>query len=202
MITRSTLCSALLLFSTVILGGCTNYVYDVTPSGAPPLRVPGDRFVTVPQGPLDYRLRTSDNHLVVQVWNPTTEPVRIIGEKSVVVDPRGRSHAVRPQTIAPGSYVRFILPPVLRTVSAGPSYSVGFGVGGGYWGGRRGHWRGGYYSGFYDPFWFDQPRYYAVVDGEQSYWEWDGPGEARLILVIEHLGQQLTQEMRIQRFKD
>jgi len=191
-------CSVLSVFCLAMAGGCVNYAYDVTPTGVATFRVPADRFAPIPQGPVDYRFRTIDNHLVVQVWNATHDPVRIVAEKSVVVDPYGRSHGIRPMVIAPGSFVRFIVPPVLRTVAEpGWTVGVGFGVGGGF-----GHYHHGrfYGGGFYDPFWFDEPRYVTVVEGEQAYWEWDGAdGEARLILVIEHQGHQFTQELRITR---
>lgn len=192
-----------LVMLLALTGGCVNYAYDVTPPVAATFRVPTDHFATVPAGPVDYRFRTHDNHLVIQLWNPTSDPVRIVAERSVVVDPGGRSHPVRPLLIAPGSFGRFIVPPVLQTVAEpGPTVSVGFGVGGGFghYHHGGGHWSGGYWGGFYDPFWFDEPRYYTVVEGEQAYWEWNGAGgEARLILVIEHQGHEMTQELRITR---
>lgn len=189
-------CSVVSVFCLAVSGGCVNYGYDVTAPATATFRVPSDRFAPIPEGPVDYRFRTVDNHLIVQVWNDTHEPVRVVGERSAVVDPSGRSHAIRPMLIAPGSFVRFIVPPVLRTISE-PGWSVGFGVGGGF-----GHFHHGrfYGAGFYDPFWFDEPRYVTVVEGEQAYWEWDGEGgEVRLILVIEHQGHEFTHELRITR---
>src|SRR4051812_37122408 len=126
-----------------LTGGCTNYAYDVTPPGTPTYRVPSDQFWTVKSGPVDLRFRTSDNHLVVQVWNPGSDPVQIVGDKSAVVDPSGRSHAVRTQLIPPGAFARFIIPPVLETVSTGPPVTFSVGVGGGWGWGHHGHWHGG-----------------------------------------------------------
>jgi hypothetical protein len=192
----------LAMLPLALLGGCTNYAYDVTPPGTPTYRVPTDHFWTVQSGPVDFRFRTADNHLVVQVWNPGSDPVQIVGDKSAIVDPYGRSHAVRTQLIPPGAYARIIIPPVLETVAAGPPVSFSVGVVGGYGGHGHGHWHGAYYGGFYDPFWYDSPPYYAVVGGDQAYWEWDGAGgEARIILVVDQKGQQTTHEVRIMRVK-
>src|SRR5690348_12149073 len=90
------LLSSLLLAAT---GGCASYEYDLTQP--PDLRrhvaTKTDTVVTI--DPLEYRLVTVDNRLVMRIFNPTDDAIQILGEKSTVVDPTGQSHPIRSQTI-------------------------------------------------------------------------------------------------------
>src|SRR5205814_908677 len=62
--------------------------------------------------PLEYRLRSYDNRLVLSIFNPTQDPITLAGDRSYVVDPKDQSHPLRSQTIAPNTFVRLILPPM------------------------------------------------------------------------------------------
>ena len=176
----------LLLIAVGPLVGCTRYEYDIV---APPelaQNVGTKQWVTAAQEPLEYRFITADSRLVMQIHNRTDGPVQLLADRSVVVDPRGQSHGLRGQTIAPNSFVKLVLPPMAARVRrTGPSFGFGVGLGLGSAGFRRGR---GYYPygglGYDDDFGYDEPRYYAVVDpNDNTYWEWDGEGEARLTLV-------------------
>ena len=164
------------LVTTVLAAtGCARYEYDVVSpqQAAGHVGTKGDH--TFALDPLEYRLRTVDNRLVVRVYNPTSANVTLLGGRSVVVDPSGQSHPLITQTIAPGgSFIKLIIPPPRpRFYGGGPTFGVGVGVG------RA-------YPGPYDePGWYpDDPHYMTVYDESDAYyWDWKGEGEARLNLV-------------------
>jgi hypothetical protein len=167
--------------------GCARYEYDVVEPPALARHI-GDRWETANWGPVDYGLRTVENRLVIDVHNVTDREMRILGDRSYVVGPDGQSHPLGGRLIAPKSYVRLVLPPMLRAVPTGPrmGFGVGVGFGGGHWH-RHHHHGGGYFvgGGLGDPF-FDEPQYAVVFDGpEGGYWEWPGEGEARVTLVFQ-----------------
>ncbi len=151
--------------------------------------------VVLPIDPLRYRLRSFDSHLVMFVDNPTDTPVKLRGDDSVVVDPKGQSHPLQSLTIAAASSVKRIFPPIRpRLERTGPS--IGIGVGGVY--GRRWHRDGGFgYSEFED----DYPRYYAVYGDETYYWDWQGESEVRMSLVFQREKVSFTHEFTFRRKK-
>jgi hypothetical protein len=181
--------------------GCARYEYDIARPPELARHVGAQQWVSAPQDPLDYRFITADNHLVMQIHNRTDAPIQLLGDKSVVVDPRGQSHALRSQTIAAGSFIKLILPPMPAQVQpSGPTFGfgIGLGVGSVYRGGRH----GGYYDGLNDPFLYDQPRYYAVYDpNDTTFWEWTGDGEARITLTYDRGGKTVTHEFAFRRTK-
>jgi hypothetical protein len=213
--------AAVVLAGVLVLllgGGCAHYEYDLV---EPPelARHVGKSEVVVPLEPLEYRMRTVENRLVIHVVNPTDEPVTLIGPQSYIVSPGGQSHPLRTQTIAPHTFIPLILPP-MRPYYYYPSYPTwgfGFGVvgvGGHFHGGdhdrHHGHHRGGHVgysvgvsSGFYDPFYYWPPYYgppyaygptYYMADDETDpvYWEWKGETDVRLHLVYQRGGNART----------
>src|SRR5439155_6189759 len=79
--------------------------------------------------PLEYRLRTVDNRLVMRVFNQTDDAINLLGDKSAVVDPHGQSHPVRSQAIAPHSFAKLIFPPIRpRVYDSGPTFGIGIGT--------------------------------------------------------------------------
>ena len=194
------------LAGLLFITGCATYQYDVVqpPSLA---RHIGDRPLVVRFDPLEYVLQSYDNHLVIDIRNPTPDPVQLLGEQSVVVDEHGQSHPLHGQTIAPGTFIRLIFPP-FRYVwrDEGPEIIIG----GGFWYG------GGYYR--------DRPRYigpevhpdrvlrgsidaaspvyldYEFV-GDPTYFEWDGETDIRLTLVYNQTGRQFVQTFVFHRQK-
>jgi hypothetical protein len=169
----------LALAPLLLLIGCAHYEYDLLKPEqfARHISTKADEVVTL--DPLEYRLRTSDNHLVLQVFNTSDEPIELLGSQSVVVDPSGQSRPLRGQTIAPSSFAKLIFPPLRPTFeTAGPTWGVGYGV-------STYHRDIGFPN--YDV--IDPPRYYAVYDSE-IYWEWNGPGDLRLTLVYRRGAEQ------------
>jgi hypothetical protein len=182
-----------------LLEGCARYEYDLV---QPPelARHIGKADEVVPVDPLEYRLRTVENRLVVHVINPTDEPVTLIGPQSYIVSPGGQSHPLRPQTIAPHTFIPLILPPLrpYYYYPTGPTWGFGFGVVGvgGHFHDHHDHHRGGGHRGrvyssvaYYDPYFGDPypygPPYYMVEESDGAYWEWKGEGDVRVHLVFQ-----------------
>src|SRR5262245_32444388 len=86
--------------------GCTHAEFDLTQPENLRTHIGTKDDAIVRLDPFEYRLRAYDDHLFIQVYNPTDEPIQLIGEQSAVVDPKGQSHRVRSATIAPKSYVK------------------------------------------------------------------------------------------------
>jgi hypothetical protein len=169
-----------LLTLTLLGAGCARYEYDVVSPqpAAGHVGRKGDHSFAL--DPLEYKLRTVDNRLVVRVYNPTSEPVTLLGGRSAAVDPDGQSHPLITQTIAPGgSFIKLILPPPRPRVYGGGS-TFGIGVGVGTYPHHHHHHRSSIDSWPDD----DGPRYMTVYDDNDTYyWDWKGEGQARLNLV-------------------
>ena len=163
-------------------GGCARYEYDIVRPPDVARHVGADHDTIVFIAPLEYRLRSVDNYLVMRVFNPTRAPIRLLGQESFAVDPHRQSHPLRGQTIAPGTYIKLIFPPLRpRLEPTGPSIGIGFGARYGYGWYRRGYWAR---DPFYDPYW-DVPRYYTVYDADVFYWDWPGESDVRLAMVYQ-----------------
>jgi len=80
-----------ILICALEMTGCARYEFDVV---QPPelARHIADKWENARWGPVDYRLRVMENHLVVEVQNVTREEIRILGDRSYVVGPNGQSH--------------------------------------------------------------------------------------------------------------
>ena len=172
------------------LTGCAHYEYDlVQPPGLRRhIATKTDTVVTL--DPLEYRLRTVENRLVMRIFNPTDEPVQLLGDKSAVVDPSGQGHPLRSQAIVPHSFVKFVFPPLRpRVYDPGPTFGIGIGT-------RIGR---AYGPGYYPP--FDEPRYFYVVDDDNRYWDWDGQTDVRVTLVYQRADKQFKHEMTFHRVK-
>jgi hypothetical protein len=126
----------------------------------------------------------------------------LLGDRSIVVDPRGQSHPLRSQAVAQGSFLKLILPPMPAEVRrSGPTFGIGIGVGYSHFHGRHGNHAFHHGGLWHDPFWYDEPRYYSVYDpNDSTYWEWSGEGgEARLVLVFDQGGKLFTHEFVFKR---
>ena len=168
-----------------LLTGCARYEYDLIQP--PDLRrhvgTKTDQVIRLE--PIEYKLRTVDNRLVMRAYNRTDRAIVLLGEQSVVVAPDGESHPVRGRTIAPGSHVKLIFPPLRpRIERGGPSFGVGVGVGV-----SRHRYRrvGAAYDGI-EPF-DHEPAYLTMYEpAEALYWNWKGESDARIILVYQRGG--------------
>src|SRR6185437_1879477 len=85
------------------LGGCAHYEYDLVQPADLTAHVATKHDTIVHVDPLEYRLRTVDNRLVVQIFNPTDDNIQLIGPRSTVVDPQGQSHPLQGGPIPPHS---------------------------------------------------------------------------------------------------
>jgi hypothetical protein len=192
---------------TLVLAGCARYEYHIVEPADQQMRI-GREVRTLPIEPLEYSMQTYDNRLVVHVRNPLAEPVQLLGHESYVVDPHGQSFPLRTQTIAPGSYVKLILPPMPpRIYRGGPRFGVGVGL-------RVHHYRRHHYPywGYYDPFFYpyhpafyppayDGPHYLDVGSLDPTYWEWRGQTTVRILLRYLRGNQRFGHEFVIDRVR-
>ena len=191
---RSATTSCFLLgIVATICGGCAHYEYDIT--SPPQLQQHiGQKEVVVRVKPLEYRLLAYQDHLVVQIFNPTGDVIQFLGEQSTIVDPSGQSHPLRGQPIPPNTYMKLVLPPVPHYQTS-PGPQIGFGMGVGY----GGPWRDG--LGF-DQAIYSEPQYVAVYEQGVSYWEWNGETDVRLLLSFQRGTEKpFTQEWTFHRKK-
>lgn len=172
-----------LIFVVLTIGGCARYQYvlvepdnvrqSMTKQAAP-----------VPVAPLEYQFAERDRRLAVRIFNPTGDPIRLIGEKSYVVDPSGATHPLPGGAIAPNGYVGMIFPPAPMVYRSYPRFSFGLGFG---------HFYGPHHGPFhhYHSVWYDDPFLYGPMDfypvNQPHYWEWK-TGEVRLGLSYEARG--------------
>ena len=200
--------AAFVLLLTGCLAGCARYEYDVAEPPELAAHVGTNGWTELRRGELAYRLRTSDNRLVVHVYNRGDGNVKLLGDDSAAVDPRGESHPLRGATIPPGSYAKWIFPPPRpRVAGYGPSLGVGVGVSHAY---HQHHHHGAYSrdpfypdpysSGFADPV---EPRYYAVYDSSyRTYFDWPGETGVRLFFTFDRGGgERLRHEFLVRRKK-
>ena len=89
---------------------------------------------------------------MMDIFNPTGDAITLLGDQSSVVDPRGQSHPLRTQSIAPAAFIKLILPPMRPVYRANPSIGIGVGVGF-----SRAYYNRFGYGGVYDPLW-DEPQ--------------------------------------------
>lgn len=178
--------AGVLLLSLVLTlaGGCVHYEYDVVQPADLARHVGTKQWENFRIDPLEYRLRTSDDRLVMLVYNRGGRTVKLSGPDSAAVDPRGESHPLPSRTVPPDSYLKLVLPPPLPQVrSYGPAF--GFGVGMGY--GRR--FGRPYYDGLGFGAGMDddvEPRYYSVYDpNDRTYFNWPGDSDLRLLLAFQ-----------------
>ncbi len=193
------LTTAPLLAMIFLLGGCAHYEYDLTspPDLSRHIGAKGDEVIQ--RDPLEYRLRAVEDRLVMTIYNPTNDPIGLLGDRSYVVAPSGQSHPIRSQTIAPHTFIRLILPPMHAFYrDAGPTFGIGIGLSSGY--GYRGYRR-------YDPFFYDfynygYPRYISYYDpSDATYWNWEGESDVRLHLLFERNKETFAQDFAFHRKK-
>ena len=182
------------------LGGCASYEYDIVKPAELARHVGSAEWASVVREPLEYRLRTVENRLVMEIYNRSPQRIQLVGQRSAVVDPSGQSHPLAPQPIEPDSFIKLILPPMpARATNTGPRFGVGIGIGSAY---RPGYYPYGYAGSGFSDVWYDEPRYYSIYDpNDPTYWEWTGEGEARLTLVFEQADQTFTHEWTLARKK-
>ena len=178
--------------------GCASYEYDLIQPTAHAGHIGSKDWQRFTMDDIEYRLKSSDDRLVIDAYNRSEEPVKLVGDDSVAVDPKGESHPLRSRTLPPGSYVRLILPPPPPTVRrSGPTFGFGVGVVG-----SRFH-RHGFGYGAFDDFYEPGPTYYAVYDySDATLWTWEGDRtDARLILAYDRGKERVRHEFLFRRVK-
>ena len=161
----------LLLFAT----GCAHYEYNIVQPDNLQAHIASKLATRVKLDPLEYSFRAVEDYLVIRIYNTANDPIHLVGERSTVVSPEGQSHPLRPMTIAPGSFIKLIFPPMRpRLEPVGPTIGIGFGMRAG-----RHFFAPGYPVGYpyaYPPYYaYDEPRYFIAYGPDESYyWDWDG----------------------------
>ena len=79
--------------------GCTHFEYDLTQPADMAQHIGLKDDVVAKIDPLEYRFRSYEDHLVLRIYNPTNDPIRLIGDQSSAVDPKQQSHPLRSATI-------------------------------------------------------------------------------------------------------
>src|SRR4051795_790777 len=93
------------IFVLTLVSGCTHYEYELTQPPELATHIGTKSDAVLARDPLEYRLLTYENVLVMRVFNHADAPVQLLGNQSTVVDPRGQSHPLRNQAIAPQSFL-------------------------------------------------------------------------------------------------
>lgn len=118
----------LVFLVSMTLGGCATYEYQIVQPADLAGHI-GGSVHEVKIDPLVYKMQSYQNHLVVQIFNPTGDAVQLIGEQSSVVTPDKQSIPMQSQAIAPGSYAKLVLPPLRAEIQpTGPSIGIGLGM--------------------------------------------------------------------------
>ena len=165
----------------MFLTGCASYQYDVTTPDGGALAVMKDQDLIVPADPVRLRLRQVESRCVLIIDNPTADAVTIDGMASAIVDPTGQSRPIATQLIAPGSYVKLILPPLLDVDPRGPRLQLGL--------------------GFIVNATTERQADYLETGAAQDYWEWPGEGTVRILLSIKTKDQTFKHELTLRKIK-
>ena len=167
------------LLGAVFLSGCARYQYVIVePSEIRQTITKQGSAVSFP--PLEYQLATNRRQLAIRVINESADPIRLVGERSFLVDPTGATRPLPAGTIAPNAHIGLILPPEPVVYRSSPRFSFGFGYGHHY--GPYDHMYGGL---AYDPWLYGPMEFYAV--NPPNHWEWK-KGVVRMRLFYEDNG--------------
>lgn len=173
---------ALIMSPLVLLGGCVSYQFDVTTPDGGALQVMKDQDLVIPADPVRLRLRQVESRCVLIIDNPGNDPVTLDGSASTIVDPTGQSRPMATQLIAPGSYIKLILPPLHPYDPRGPRVTFGFGM-------------------FVDAQPERQATYLDIDPTGQDDWDWPGEGTVRLILSLKVKDQTSHHEITLRKIK-
>lgn len=172
-----------LALSCAMLAGCAQFDFQITQPPALSQRIT-KQPAQLTTGNVNYQMRASEGRLVIGISNPGAQTLRLLGDRSYVVDPSGYSHPLMPRTIGPGAYARIALPPLrpyYRSYAARWGY---FGYGPPYYPYYSPYYYGYYPAPYYDAF----PNGYAYGGYDQNndhYWDWNGQSEVRVSLVYQ-----------------
>ena len=167
-----------------LLSGCARIEFEAAPAGSgQPIRVGNDQDVRLSGSPLQYRMRADEGHLIVWIENPTDGPIDLIRDKSQVVDPEGVAHPMRGETIAAGSSIKEIFPPLAEPAESAPHGQ----------------------PDQIDP--YDRPGFISIPDSGadseagRASWQWDDGTEIRVDLAFEQGERQFEQHFGFRRLR-
>src|SRR5262245_18500672 len=116
-----------ILTTIFLLIGCTKYDYEIVDPPDLAGRIGFDEDFLVTTDVAEYRFRAAGDRLVARIYNNEQTALRLDGQRSTVISPDGQSRPVIGQTIAPGSFIKLLLPPPLPTYDTyGPGFHYGF----------------------------------------------------------------------------
>lgn len=177
------------LLMILFLTGCAKYEYELVRPEAHARHIGSKSPQVFTIDPLEYQLQTAESRLVMLVYNHTETPVELLGGKSYIVTPQSESKPLRTATIAPGSFIKFIMPPFRpRVERVGPSIGFGFGMSSG---GGSGVGVG---VGSGD-------TYYSYTEDSAYFWEWSGETDVRLNITYKQGEQEFTHDFLFHRVK-
>jgi hypothetical protein len=166
--------------------GCAHYEFDVV---QPPINghVARHSELRLSIDPLVYRMRSVDGRLLLWIENPKTEPIELLGRGSVAVDPWGQSHPLEEQTIAPGSYIKLVIPPLRPTGGGAPPEPTGA-------------FSAADQPGYIRPQGYGQGNGPAASD-DVRYWDWNDESEIELNLVFQRGDKTFMQTFVVRRVR-
>jgi len=181
------------LLTGLLAAGCKEFEYRIVQPPQFAQVIPKDKTLIVPYDPLEYRISRQDDYLVLQLSNPTSDPIRLAENRSYLITPQGETHPVRGQFIGPHSFIRMTLPglpPSLNVYGYTPFY-------GGFYANRfyPGYGSFPYYSYYYAPYGppFYMPYTYSYQMVTPYNWAWEA-GDARLHLGFDRAGKEFDHE--------
>jgi hypothetical protein len=162
----------ILALFALICPGCASYQFDILQPPAPNPQIHDDQWTIVRIDPLEYRLRAGDGRLVMRIFNPTNDPIQLLGDHCAVVDPDGQSHPLQFQMIAPQSFILEVFPP-LHNYEYGPPPQIQIGV-------------GAVIGSANSPGYIPPPGYgtarVVIYPNLDYYWDWQGESDVRMTL--------------------
>jgi hypothetical protein len=114
-----------MVLTLLLLAGCDQYNFEFSrPSEDQSVLVTSNNEVRYADDPLEYRMQAADGRMVLWIYNPTQDPIDLLGNKSSVIDPDGISHPLTDALIAPQSAIKEIFPPLRPESESGSSSPV------------------------------------------------------------------------------
>ncbi|MGD0766639.1 MAG: hypothetical protein ABSB42_00290 [Tepidisphaeraceae bacterium] len=169
---------------SVLLAGCAQTEFDAAPAGSgQAIRVGNDQDVRLSDSPLQYRMRADEGHLIVWIENPTDGPIDLIRDKSQVLDPEGIAHPIRGETIAAGSSIKEIFPPLAEPAESAP------------------HGQPEQIAPYDRPGFISIPDSGADSEADRASWQWDDGTEIRVDLTFEQGERQFEQHFVFRRIR-
>lgn len=173
------------LVATLLCSGCAHYDFDIVQPLPSHVGRHSDTHISI--DPLVYRMRSIDGRLNVWIENPKTEPIVLVGHRSVAIDPWGISHPLEEQTIAPGSFITLVIPPVRPKGEAPPPQPP------------PGPFPNNDQPGYIRPSGYGQNEPEAAAS--LRYWDWNDESEIQLNFVFQRGNKSFTQTFLVRRVR-